>query len=338
MAMEKSISFVPVLLHTSTQHTHSKMDISHLSGATMADITTEPKIQLIAASEAGSNRSSMSKFSSNSKRCSVASTTKSELRRSNNLLIEMLQNIQTELNTHRTIMLDIQHRVSHLEHESVASIDNESPHKTALHALESNVSKQKGSLVPPESQFWWQTCKNFAQNADPPMSATEFLKTPRRFSGLTWEYGVPSRPQSPPITLPDVEDIPPLTPTSEEDDASDPDTPVKANNKINKSDTRPLVSRLADNSLENNIVEQMVEMNKKNLPAPPTLQTPPPGRSAAPSVAPELPKKNPLRYYKGVKSVATYKAIMKNKNTEKQHFVLVHFHRRADLANVEDET
>src|SRR5689334_21790522 len=82
----------------------SNMDISHLSGATMTDVTVDPKIHIIAASEVGCKRSSTSKDSS--KRCSVASTTKSELRKSNNLLIEMLQNIQSELASQRTIMLD----------------------------------------------------------------------------------------------------------------------------------------------------------------------------------------------------------------------------------------
>ena len=156
------ISSLPPRFHPLIHENQSTMDISHLSGATMTDLTVDPKIHVIAASEAGSKRTSMDKASS--KRCSVASTTKSELRRSNNLLVEMLQNIQAELATHRTIMLDIQQRVSHLEHEAKESPvkpHNQTPHKAALHALEANSSPQKKStlVVPPESQFWWQTCK-----------------------------------------------------------------------------------------------------------------------------------------------------------------------------------
>jgi hypothetical protein len=292
----------------------SQVSINHLSGATMADIVVEPSINLISASASISqtSRSSMA----NSKRCSVASTTKSSLRNSNHLLIEMLQNITTELAAHRSILLDVQSRVSHLEHESI----NNDPPLSALRALEGQRSKRNSRLLPPEGQAWWEACQNFARNSEEPMSAKEFLRTPRRFSGFDWKYShAPSQgSHTPPATPPTVDEVPTLTPTSEEEgDHSDVHTPTKHDITI-KVDEQEATPKTTD--IETDIKEHTVEVDKNNMPPAPVLLPPPVGKPMP--IIPEAPVavqtlENPQRYYKGIKSATTYRALMKNNKSEK---------------------
>ncbi|KAF2465255.1 uncharacterized protein BDR25DRAFT_378891 [Lindgomyces ingoldianus] len=339
----------------------SKTVKTHLSGATMAELTVEQQIHLMAASPHSPEKPSLSEMTSN--RCSVASTTKSTLRHSNQLLIEMLQNIQAELSAHRSILLDVQHRVSHLEHESVASINNDPPQLAALQALEGRGSKRNSKLVPPEGQVWWQACQNFARNSDPPLSATEFLRTPRRLSGIDWQSSRPSaKPRTPPATPPEVEDLPPLTPTSEDSnhndvDQSDVDTPhVEHDIRIEVDEiitSTPWQS--GDIETEDDIKESTVEIDKKKLPVPPTLLPPPGGKQitvnneAVITVEETVSHVDNLhRYYKGRRSLVTYRALMKNQKTEKgwrilyllssiithifpEHLVLIHFHKATYL-------
>ncbi|KAF2653497.1 hypothetical protein K491DRAFT_780276 [Lophiostoma macrostomum CBS 122681] len=321
-----------------------EMDTTHLSGATMADLMMEPKIHLVNASPTISQRSS---HIPSSKRCSVASTTKSTLRQSNQLLVEMLQNIQTELSAHRSIMLDIQHRVSHLEYESVASVNGDPPQLprlAALQALEGPTSKRNSRLVPQDTKTWWEACQNFAKNSEPPMSATDFLRTPRRVSGIDWKYGTQTpRPQTPPATPPELDELPPLTPTSDFDDGilSDLETPTRHSFDISLGEVSSSTPEVRQVELENDIREHTVEIDKKNIPSPPALLPAPGGGIAIPVNSEEIitevvPVKNPQRYYKGVKSLTTYKALMKHKATNKEHHVLIHFHHRKALKELEE--
>ncbi|KAF2186686.1 hypothetical protein K469DRAFT_572250 [Zopfia rhizophila CBS 207.26] len=261
----------------------------------------------------------------------------------------MLQNIQTELSAHRSIMLDIQHRVSHLEHESVASANGDAPQLAALQALEGHGSKRNSRLVPPEGQTWWQACQNFARNSDPPMSAAEFLRTPKRFSGIDWQYGPPSaKPQTPPMTPPDVEELPPLTPTSEDEDSehSDIDTPrAKHDVEINADEVIASTPKEAEVEIQDDIKESFVDVDKKKMPSAPILHPPPGGKpisvnseeviTAVPT-APVASIDNPHRYYKGKRSLATYQAVLKHKKTDKEQIVLIHFHNRSALKDLEE--
>ncbi|KAF2876053.1 hypothetical protein BDV95DRAFT_603436 [Massariosphaeria phaeospora] len=345
--MAASLDLPPSFIPAPVQKTASKSHMTHLSGATMADFMAEPTIHLVKSSPPTSKRSSF--IVANSKRTSMASTTKSQLRQSNHLLIEMLQNIQTELSAHRTIMLDIQHRVSHLEHESNASVNNDVP-MTALQALEEQKPKRSSKLVAPEGLAWWEACQNFANNCDPPLSAREFLRTPKRFSGIEWHYGAPAtKPNTPPATPPEVDDLPPLTPTSEEGETSDLETPRRHTIDIGENETVTASPQGASaGDVEAGIKEHIVEINKKNIPAPPMLEPAPAGRPSSlkspvsiPMIEtkplPPIPMRNPQRYYKGVKSVMTYKALLKHTKTEKEHQVLIHFHRKGDLQGIEED-
>jgi hypothetical protein len=327
-----------------------KPDESHLSGATMLEPTVDSHVRGETSSPMLSKRSSIAMADSN--RCSVASvsTTKSQLRHSNYLLIEMLKSIQTELSAQRSIMLDIQHRVSHLEDSSSYSNAAETPQITALKALEGRQSKRNSRLVPPEGREWWQACQNFARNSEEPISAAEFLRTPKRFSGLDWQYGMPSAelhmdtPPATPPEAPGLDDIPLLTPMSEEEH-SDLDTPININVDVNLDTNIVVVSGPETNqqNIEDDIKEHTVEIDKKKLPTPPTLLPAPAGKPLSIPQQTEVVTKsmelleNPLRYYKGIKSLSTYRALLKHKVTDKEHSVLIHFHRRADLKHLEDK-
>ncbi|KAF2737740.1 hypothetical protein EJ04DRAFT_574461 [Polyplosphaeria fusca] len=334
----------PMSVHAvpSVRNSISKLDVTHLSGATMADLITEPHIHLVTASVSSSERNSVSDLAS--KRASVASTTKSQLRHTNTLLIDMLQNIQSELTAHRSIMLDIQHRVTHLEHDSVASVNNDDAQIAALHALEGRKSKRNSRLVPPEGQTWWEACQNFARNSNPPMSASEFLRTPKRFSGIDWQYGLPSaRPNTPPATPPQAEDLPPLTPTSEDGEESDLDTPRIKGDADVTLDSTIASTPPADFEIEDDIKEHTVELNDRKLPRAPVLLAPPEGKARSVTSEEVITAVDPVdlvnrhRFYKGVRSLATYRAVMRNRNTEKEHRVLIHFHNRKQLEGLGDD-
>jgi hypothetical protein len=346
----------------------SKLDMTHLSGMTMADFFNtestgkEPQINLIHPSPPISQRSSMM----DSKRASTSttSTTKSQLRQTNQVLIQMLNSIQSELAAHRTIMLDIQHRVSHLEYESNASVNGSETPQAALQALEGSksASRRSSKMVPAEGKAWWEACQNYARNAEPPMSAREFLRTPVRYSGFDFAFGIPIE-VTPPATPPSVDDLPPLTPTSEDGDGegSDLGTPVRHDISFGE-DVLASTPKMEHMALETqvDIQEQTVEVAKGKMPAPPLLQPPPSGKpvlvekeeEVVAAIEPEI-STNQHRLYKGVRSLATYKALLRNKNSEKgksvsplcrldvantriEHHVLIHFHRKADLKHLDD--
>ncbi|KAF2677355.1 hypothetical protein K458DRAFT_378535 [Lentithecium fluviatile CBS 122367] len=343
--MNSSISSMSDHGYPAIHDDSTKLDMTHLSGMTMAEFIKEPHINLIHPSPSVSQRSSMM----NSKRASVAtaSTSKSQLRQTNQVLIHMLSNIQTELAAHRKIMLDIQQRVSHLEYESNASVTAETP-RAALQALEGNkdASRRSSKLVPSEGRTWWEACQNYARNSESPISAREFLRTPVRYSGFDFQFGVPFQTNTPPATPPDVDDLPPLTPTSEDGDCSGSDsdlgTPTRHNVSLGEDMLASTPKMETATDIETDIREQTVEIAKSKMPAPPVLQPPPSGKPVSvkeedvvAAIEPEFDG-HPHRFYKGVKSLATYKALMRHKDTNKEHHVLIHFHRRADLKHLED--
>lgn len=229
-------------------------------------------------------------------------------------------------------MLDIQHRVTHLEDESDKSVYSQEQ-QPAPQAVESKALGRHSSWLPPlppsEGLSWWQACQNFARNSEPPISATEFLRTPQPYSAIDWPLGPDpiveqvTQPSSPPH----VEDLPPLTPTSDSED-SDITTPVRHDLNLGR-EIHSSSSRRSGRDDEDDIKGIEVEFDKTKLPTPPLLQPAPTGRPATigsgsernstesePEVAPKV-QDNPMRFYKGVKSLSTYKALLKNKSTEK---------------------
>lgn len=297
---------------------------NHLSGMTLADFTSEPK-----APPAGTSLSRDQQISpsiARSKRTSRASvsTTKSELRQTNSILVGMLQNIQAELASHRAILLNIQNRVSTLESGSESGEHESQAASQATLRVPGgrNAPSQRDSKLAPEIADWWQACQTFARNAEPPMSAREFLHTPQRFSGFDFRW---EKPVSPPASPPAVEDLPDLEPTSE-GDHSDDDSPTGENVFLGEEMAASIVGSTKDTEV--GIRHRTVEFDARKPPSTPILQPAPGAKPVVVDVNDTLVATEPEvvdsshRFFKGIRSLVTYKAHLKQKNSDKGEHVL----------------
>jgi len=156
------------------------------------------------------------------------------------------------------------------------------------------------------------------------MSAKDFLRTPKRFSGLGWTYGAaPARTfDTPPATPPAVDDVPPLTPASEgEGDESELCTPPKHNIEFKVEEVLASTPKVRYEEADVDVKEHVVEVSQKSMSTAPILMPPPVGKAVSVRsrevVAPLQPLDNPQRYYKGVRSLKSYRALMKNTKTDK---------------------
>ena len=198
----------------------------------------------------------------------------------------------------------------------------------------------------------WQACQAFARNSEPPISATEFLRTPNRLSGFEFEWPLGpavQRQATPPITPPQIDELPPLTPASDEGDGSDHsdlDTPTRHDIFVGEEMETASHSLYSDTEISEQITGQEVEFDKTRMPMPPVLMPAPSGKNVTeteekeaavataepmvqivtpvesgevlePVVEVEERGENPMRYYKGVKSLSTFEALLKHKSTEK---------------------
>lgn len=300
---------------------------THLSGMTLTDSTINLKNHNTESSPLASNQSKAADLmhSKRSSRASV-STTNSELRQTNSMLVEMLQNMQAELQTHRQILLNIQNRVTSLEPDPKATLDAK-PHEPSPQVTYSAPDNQTAAprrdshILAPEAADWWQTCQNFARNSDTPMSAQEFLRTPHRFSGFDFKWDAPNTSSSHP---PDLEDIPPLTPTSDQGESSGFGSPLDQNVFLGGeyAASHPRIATPVDD-VGTDIKECIVEFDKRTLPSVPNLQPAPGARptlvrneTMISATEPELVECS-HRFFKGVKSLVTYKALLKQKSSDK---------------------
>lgn len=252
-----------------------KICASHLSSATMTDWTKSPEYHT-ATFQITSNR--LSSVAAGSKRTSSVSTTKSQLRQSNQKLVTILQNIQAELAAHRTIMLDIQSRVSHLENESYTS--------QKIDVLDDTLSRPR--CTSEECQTWWEACQNFADNCSTPFNANDFFKIPERFSGFDFHFGkLESAPNTPPLSPwkendADVDSI--LSSTSSKEYLVDVGILEEYDSSLKKAEFQESYAEaeIEDVNKENHddIIERIMVFDKARIPLPPRLQSPPRGKSA----------------------------------------------------------
>ncbi|KAL6702790.1 hypothetical protein ACN47E_000926 [Coniothyrium glycines] len=217
------------------------------------------------------------------RRSSSVSTSKSHLRESNNTLTEMLDSVQKELTIHRTIMLDMQSRIVHIER--LSHLSTSSRHNPNSRGRPRNPRRCSLTL---ESQAWWEACQNFAHNCDTPFNAAEFLRTPRRFSGFDFDLEAEVQGKkhcTTPTAPPELEDVPALTPASDMDERDErvdtPETHVKLQEKENRGHDR--APELAPRHDTTDILERVVSFNKLRIPPPPILQSPPRSLRSNPS-------------------------------------------------------
>jgi len=269
------------------------------------DVTSKDDVVYLPKGNTTLNR--FSDITMSTKRASYASTTKSELRNSNQQMFEMLQSVQTELATHRTILADIQSRLSFLEHDAPTMVESCAPEllspvvdelKPPQRAPPPPPPKRASLVIPPgrESQSWWQMCQKFAENCDTPCDPQEFLgKTPSCFDDFDFHFGgLPTTDSVRPATPVDLEidNVPGLSPTSERHSSGDAEVEIEAGESVAPerlssesvesrspsivSEGQPRLSGLTMEHCEeiDNIIEQVVEF-KKPAALPPLLLHPP---------------------------------------------------------------
>lgn len=257
------------------------------------------------------NNTTLNRFSDltmSTKRASYNTTTKAELRESNHQLFEMLQDVQSELATHRTLLQDIQSRLSFLENDAPTMVGTCEP--DMLSPVEEKIAaptraappppRRPSSLIPPglERQSWWQACQNFAENCDTPFNAQEFLGKSSALDDFEFHFGgLPTdggaRPESTPIL--DLDELPALSPSSSHlpeiaeltlDDSPSPristSTISSASPSVFSLEPAPRTSNLTalDADEIDQIIEQIVEF-KKPATLPPLLLHPPPTSRAS---------------------------------------------------------
>ncbi|KAJ4368709.1 hypothetical protein N0V86_009618 [Didymella sp. IMI 355093] len=272
------------------------------------DVTSKDDVVYLPKGNTTLNR--FSDITMSTKRASYASTTKSELRNSNQQMFEMLQSVQTELATHRTILSDIQSRLAFLEQDAPTMVESCAPEilspvvdelKPPQRAPPPPPQKRASLVIPPgrESQSWWQMCQKFAENCDTPCDPQEFLQTPGRFEDFDFHFGglatADSVRPATPVEL-DIDNVPALSPASERHPSSDAEAEVDAEEAVGQSpqperqssesvesrspsifsEGQPRLSGLTMEHCEeiDNIIEQVVEF-KKPAALPPLLLHPP---------------------------------------------------------------
>jgi hypothetical protein len=253
---------------------------ANLSGATMLDLLSGPEGSIAAAytSSHAHTNSSLSK----SKRSSHASSTKSQLKQTNHTLLEMLRNVQIQLATQTGAMIDMQRRIAQLESASSKSGGGPRNTKTSYDKPLPQITSKED--LTRETKKWWEACQSYSQNADPPFNATEFFKSPVRFSGFNFDFDllktIPKSPNTPtPAPLifsptPELDDVPSLslTPTSDQHEQAEIFTPGMR--RIPPRLTRARTTGMYHDAVSD-IREHVVEFDMVKVPMPPVLQTPP---------------------------------------------------------------
>ena len=286
-----------------------------------------------------------SDITTSTKRASFASTTKSELRQSNQQLFEMIQSLQAELATHRAIMLDIQSRLSFIEQDAPTMVEDGATEifSPAVDELKPPQRppppppRRASSLIPPgrESQSWWQACQNFAENCDTPFSAQEFLKAPGGFEDFDFHFGGLAtgdtsedvQPSSPMEVK--IEDTPALSPKSERQ--SSEVARLRSPSIFSEGAPRTSGLTLTDSDEPDDIIEQIVDFKKPAALPPLLLHPPPSGRTASLlsveeiTALPDLPpvsevSSDPQRHRKGIRSISSKWASLKRNSTESSDY------------------
>ncbi|KAL1798203.1 hypothetical protein ACET3X_002240 [Alternaria dauci] len=186
------------------------------------------------------------------------------------MLVEIIRSVQAELATQREAMLDLQTRIVELESTSQIKTHDFAPrHTLAGHRKRSQIKSKEGAAR--ETQRSWDIMQKDVDMLGPPLLATEFWKSPSRFSGFNFNFDlletVPKSSHPPP----DVDDVPDLTPDEQ------PQAYTPGQRRIPPRITR---IRTADpttmyHDAVSDIKEHVIEFDKIKMPMPPKLQTPP---------------------------------------------------------------
>jgi hypothetical protein len=247
-----------------TKHT------ANLSGATMLDLLSGPEGSIAAAYTSSHARNKHSTLKS--RQSSHASSTKSQLRQENHTLLEMLQNLQMQLLAQTEAMLDMQSRIAHLERASSQFDINtyEARKARVLNDMRAQINSKEDFTR--ETNKWWEACQTYAAKSDPPSTATEFFKSPARFSGFNFDFDLLITVPTTPRNTPELDDVPALTPTSDDkNEVTEAFTPGKR--RIPPRLMRARTTGMYHDAVSD-IREHVVEFDRVKVPAAPVLQTP----------------------------------------------------------------
>ncbi|EMD69439.1 hypothetical protein COCSADRAFT_210071 [Bipolaris sorokiniana ND90Pr] len=284
-------------LNDSKSSKHSSSHKANLSGATMLDLLSGTEGSIAAAYQTSHSKPQPSR----SKRPSDVSSSKNELRQTNRMLVEIVQNAQLELATQRQTMLDMQSRILQLEHvlyKSNSSAPESCASTTITTATTQRVTSQpkpveEKILVNPAAQH------QASSLSVTPTSKPEFWKSPSRFSGFNFNFDlletVPrssklsqhsqsqkqqqkhQRQQKTPSEASEVykSSRPPAPPSKSPRNTTQ--QALKHRTLTKKSSEATLLTRptLPHDAVGSDIKEHIVEYEHVKIPFPPLLHSPP---------------------------------------------------------------
>ncbi|KAH7561609.1 hypothetical protein BM1_02713 [Bipolaris maydis] len=292
-------------LNDSKSSKHSSSHKANLSGATMLDLLSGTEGSIAAAYQTSHSKPQPSR----PKWPSDVSSGKNELRQTNRMLVEIVQNAQLELATQRQTMLDMQSRILQLE-QVLYKTNSSAPGSCASTTTITTATTQRTTsqpkpveekiLVNPAAQ---QQTSGLSVT---PTNKPEFWKSPSRFSGFNFNFDlletVPrSSKQSqssqsqkqrrkhqpkPPSDAPEVykPSRPPAPPSKSPRNTTTTTTrqaPHNNHRPLTKKSSqaallllpRPNLSHYTDTASD--IKEHIVEYEHVKIPFPPLLHSPP---------------------------------------------------------------
>jgi hypothetical protein len=252
----------------------------------------------------------------------------------NRSVVELLQDVQTELVAHREIMLDMQSRLDRLEDASHNSNKNNNMTKPPVPPKQTRRSSTRTQIrtsedLTREAQKRWEAPQSHVQDSNQPFIATDFAYSTKRLSGFDFDLlrTIPASPH-----LPQDERTP--------DTAKRPTAYTPGNRRIPPRLYRAPASEPAImyHNAVSDIRENVVDFDLGTTSLPTVLHIPPP-RSArskgAPAASrdddditalpamplPESPvllDEHPRQGYKGLKRLFMYKASLKKSRGESE--------------------
>ncbi|EUC26974.1 hypothetical protein COCCADRAFT_112872 [Bipolaris zeicola 26-R-13] len=282
-------------LNDSKSSKHSSSHKANLSGATMLDLLSGTEGSIAAAYQTSHSKPQPSRPG----RPSDVSSSKNELRQTNRMLVEIVQNAQLELATQRQTMLDMQSRILQLEHVLYKS-NSSAPESCASGATTTTTQRVASQTKPVEEKILVNPAAQHQASglSVTPTNKPEFWKSPSRFSGFNFNFDlletVPRsskqslqsqkqqqkqhRQQRHPSEAPKVHkpSLPPAPPSKSPHNTTQQAAPHNHRTLAKKPSEATLLTRPTPaHDTVSDIKEQIVEYEHVKIPFPPLLHSPP---------------------------------------------------------------
>ncbi|EUC50688.1 hypothetical protein COCMIDRAFT_81394 [Bipolaris oryzae ATCC 44560] len=260
---------------------------ANLSGATMLDLLSGTEGSIAAAYQTSHSKPHPSRPN----RPSDVSSSKNELRQTNRMLVEIVQNAQLELATQRQTMLDMQSRILQLEHVLYKS-NSSTPESFASTTTTATTQRATSQTKPVEEKI---LVNSAAQHQASSLSVTptnkpEFWKSPSRFSGFNFNFDLletqkqqrqqqqqKHTPETPQVYKPSRPPAPPAKSPRNTTTQNAPHHNHIHRTLTKKSSEATLLTRPSPShdTPASDIKEHIVEYEHVKIPFPPLLHSPP---------------------------------------------------------------